>query len=114
MIRTGDSLGSIYNSNIDSPSKISSQSPGRLQESRLSNIKVKQPINKNLKMMSLKKMVGGAAHKRVCPQSGINDELDTNVRDFKKLFNKIRIQSNASNNVMNSPYYQMKYNFNVD
>ena len=67
-----------------------------------------------LKMMSLKKMVGGAAHKRASPLPGVRDELDTNVRDFKKLFNKIRIQSQASNQIINSPYYQMKYNYQVD
>ena len=41
--------------------------------------------------MSLSKMMGGAAHTRIMPKTGIKDALETNVRDFKKVFNKIRI-----------------------
>jgi hypothetical protein len=41
-------------------------------------------------MMSIRKMVGTAAHKRTSAR-GVQDELEGNVRDFKKLFNKSRI-----------------------
>jgi hypothetical protein len=63
-IQTGDSLGTIFDSKLDSRSKLSSQSPYRHQESQITTSKKN---SKNLKMMSLKKMVGGAAHRRVSP-----------------------------------------------
>ena len=56
-------------------------------------------------MMSLMKHISKSPHKRSPRKGEVRDSLNTNVRDFKKLFDKKKLASEAFNRDENSPYY---------
>ena len=57
-------------------------------------------------MKSIMKMVSKSPHKRSPKKEGVKDSLQTNVRDFKKLFTKIKLGAEAFNRDENSPFFQ--------